>query len=191
MIEKIINLDTELFLYLNKINSPFFDNMMWHISGKFEWMPLYFLIIYFIFKKFKKQGFLVLLFLIIAVAIADLISVHLFKNVFERLRPCHNSEIEMIVHTVNGYCGGKYGFVSSHAANTFSLASFTVLLFKNKFYSIAILFWASTVCYSRIYLGVHYPLDIIGGIIIGIISGLLLFLLLVQLKVVHNYKLNN
>lgn len=148
---------------------------MWHISGKYEWIPLYVLIIFFIFKKFKLKGIIPFLLIIISIALADLISVHCFKEVFQRLRPCHNPEIENFVHLVNNKCGGRYGFVSSHAANTFALAGFAFKIFKNKYFTISIIFWAAIVSYSRIYLGVHYPADIIGGAILGLLIGLLMF----------------
>jgi len=176
MIQKLIELDTSFFLFLNSFNSIFFDKVMWFISGKYEWIPLYVVIIYFIFKKFKKEGFLILIFIIISISLADLVSVHLFKEVFQRLRPCHYPNINGIVHTVNNYCGGKYGFVSSHAANSFAIATFTTFLFKNKYFTYGIYFWAIIVSYSRIYLGVHYPFDILGGAILGFVSGFLLIL---------------
>jgi len=176
MLEKILELDTSLFLFLNSLHSSTFDVLMWHISGKFEWFPLYLIIIYFIFKKFKLKGFVPLIFLILAISISDLISVNLFKDVFQRLRPSQTPELSNIIHLVNNYKGGKFGFVSSHAANSFAIATFTLLLFKNKKYTYFIIFWAILVSYSRIYLGVHYPLDIICGALLGIIVAKILYL---------------
>jgi len=176
MLEKILELDTSLFLFLNSLHSPIFDKIMWHISGKFEWIPLYLTIIFFIFKKFKLKGFVPLIFLILAISISDLISVNLFKDVFQRLRPSQTPELSNIIHLVNNYKGGKFGFVSSHAANSFAIATFTLLLFKNKKYTYFIIFWAILVSYSRIYLGVHYPLDIICGALLGIIVAKILYL---------------
>ncbi len=104
-------------------------------------------------------------------------SVHLFKDVFERLRPCHNPEIADKVHTLYGYCGGMYGFVSSHASNSFSLAVFSGLMLKNhyRFALILMLLWALLVSYSRIYAGVHYPGDILAGAILGSVIGIFVF----------------
>jgi len=118
----------------------------------------------------------VVLFLGLLFLISDQSSVRLFKNVFERLRPCHNPNLEGMVHLVNG-CGGKFGFVSSHATNCFALAIFSGLLFKNhyKYMMILMLFWAALVSYSRVYVGVHYPGDIIGGAVLGSIIGFLVF----------------
>ncbi|MDA3778996.1 MAG: phosphatase PAP2 family protein [Bacteroidales bacterium] len=167
MLEIIKNLDTNLFVFLNSINSPFFDQVMWLLSAKETWYPLYLIIIAYIIYKYKKKSIILLISIAILITLADQTSVHLFKEVFQRFRPCHNPQIQDIVHLVNNKCGGKYGFVSSHATNVFSLALFLSFIFKNKFFTIGIFFWATIVSYSRIYLGVHYPLDILGGAALG------------------------
>lgn len=167
MIEYLQQLDIKWFLFLNGIHSPFWDTVMWYITSTTIWIPLYIVIVFFTFKKFKGQAFVSLLFFGLLVLLADQSSVHLFKNIFERLRPCHNPDIQHLVHIVNGKCGGKFGFVSSHAANTFALAVFVAFLFKNKFVSIAIILWAAIVSYSRIYLGVHFVFDVLGGALLG------------------------
>jgi len=148
---------------------------MWWTSATITWVPLYLVVLYFVFKQLKWKGLLTLLFLILVVVIADQGSVHLFKNVFQRLRPCHNLQIADFVHTINGKCGGKFGFVSSHATNTFAFATFSSFFFKLQKYSYFIFFWAAFVSYSRIYLGVHFPGDILGGAILGYAIGLSLF----------------
>jgi undecaprenyl-diphosphatase len=167
MIHFLQNLDVKLFLFLNAQNSPFFDKIMWFISGKFEWIPLYLLLIFWIFYRFRKKGWIFLALTLLVFALSDAGSVHLFKNVFERLRPSRNPALEGMVHLVNGYRGGLYGFISGHAANTFGLAVFTGLVFREKWYIISILIWASVVSYSRIYLGVHYPSDVVAGALWG------------------------
>jgi undecaprenyl-diphosphatase len=175
MLDFLNRIDTQLFLYLNGQNSPTWDIIMWQLSKVAIWFPLYAIILFFIFRKLKWQGFITFAILLILLLITDQGSVQLFKNVFHRLRPCHQPELLGLVHLVNGKCGGQYGFVSSHAADTFSLAMFLTLLFKNRIFSGFIFFWASVVSYSRIYLGVHYPFDILGGAVFGLIAAYALF----------------
>jgi len=171
MINKINEIDTQIFLLLNSWHNNFFDQLMWLISSKTIWIPLYLLFLYLIIGKYMKKSLLIILFCIICIALADFLSVALFKNIFMRLRPSHNPALEGIVHIVNGYKGGSYGFISSHAANTFALAFFINHFLKTEFryFSIMVFLWAALVSYSRIYLGVHYPGDILGGAVFGII----------------------
>lgn len=154
------------------------------VSGQLLWLPYFLFLIFLIIKKEKKQSIFAILFLIIAVAIADWTSVHFFKNVFQRLRPCHNPALINTIRIVNK-CGGQYGFISSHASNFFALASFSSLLIKKKYFSILAYTIAIIVIYSRIYLGVHYPSDVVAGAIWGFLTGFLiykLYLLLLKQK---------
>jgi len=125
------------------------------------------------------------------ILIADKISVHLFKDIFERLRPCYNLEIAKQVHTIDGYCGGQFGFVSSHAANSFALAIFSGFLFKKqyKYTLIIMLLWAVLVSYSRIYVGVHYPADVIVGALLGSSIGIFVFWLMKVVNRQFNLKI--
>ncbi len=186
IIEQILSFDTELFLFFNKLHTPFFDVLMKQISSKLIWVPLYLIVLFFIFRKYKiKKGLLIFLFFILVITLTDQISVHLFKNIFQRLRPCYETSIQNLVHYLS-LPGGHYGFVSSHAANSFGFAFFSLLIFKNKKYSVFILFWASLVSYSRIYLGVHYPADIVGGAILGVVISLLIYELIKP--ILRNYN---
>ncbi len=175
--DKLIALDTRLFLWINGKNSPFWDHVMWFISGKEEWLPLYLVIIGFIIYRFRWKSIWVFLAVGLFVTLADQISTNVFKEGIKRLRPSHVEELKSVIHLhtmKNGhiYYGGLYGFVSSHAANSFAMAAFTAKLFSTRWYTIFIYAWALVVSYSRIYLGVHYPGDIIGGAVLGIAIGI-------------------
>lgn len=170
--------DQSLFLALNGCHNAFFDHFFWLVSGKYIWIPLYLFIAFLIIRKYKKQSWIIILSAIMVVILTDQTSVHLFKNIFMRYRPSHNFDLQGLIHLVNGYSGGLFGFVSSHAANSFGIAIFTALFLKNKWYWIFILLWAALVSYSRIYLGVHYPADIIGGMVLGFLWAVIIFLLI-------------
>jgi len=163
-------LDQQLFLFLNSLNSPFLDQVMHAISGRVIWVPLYLTILIFLGIKYKRKFLIILLFIILAATLADQVSV-LFKNLVERLRPCHESSLEGLVHLVNGECGGQFGFVSSHATNSFNVALLSLLFIKKRWYTISIILWAIVIGYSRIYLGVHYPGDVICGSLLGALIG--------------------
>lgn len=163
---------------------------MWFISGKISWLPLYVLILVLIIVKYRRFALLVVPVLLLSVVLTDQLSVHAFKEVFQRLRPCHEPSMQGLVHIVNGKCGGMYGFVSSHAANVFGIAILSLGLLQKKWYSIMIIGWASLVAYSRVYLGVHYPGDIIGGGLLGVLIGFFLLILYrwMEAKIIVRYK---
>ena len=167
-------IDQQLLLFINSLNSPFFDQVMHAISGKLIWVPLYLAILIFLGIKYKRKFFIILIFIILAVTLADQGSVFV-KNLFLRLRPCHEPSLKGLVHLVNGECGGMYGFVSSHATNSFNVALLSLLFIKKRWYSISIIAWALVVGYSRIYLGVHYPGDVLCGSFLGAFIGWSMF----------------
>jgi len=190
MLETFQYLDTQLFLFLNGLHNGFWDFVMYWLSNIFIWIPLYIYLLYLIYKHYKKNFLLILLAFVLLVSASDLISVHLFKNVFMRLRPCHNPELEGLVHLVKGHCGGQYGFISSHATNHFAIATFFSFLLGHriKYFSPLIFIWAAVIAYSRIYLGVHYPGDVIAGAIAGSLIGFTIWHLL---KIILKKPLNS
>jgi undecaprenyl-diphosphatase len=175
MLNKLIEFDTQLFLWLNGFHSPFWDQVMWFVSGRIEWLPLYLILFGYIVYRYKWKSMYILMAVILAVTLADKIAVIAFKDVFHRLRPSHTPEIQHMIHLVNNYRGGTYGFVSNHAANTFALAVFLSLLIRRSLFIVCILLWASVVAYSRIYLGVHFPGDVLAGALLGAAIGWLVY----------------
>ena len=171
MIELLKAIDIKLFLYFNGNHSEFMDSVMSTVTDKYTWIPFYLILIFFVWKKVKNKMWLVVLSIVILITLSDQISVQLFKETFQRYRPCHNLLLKGKVHILNGHCGGLYGFVSSHATNTFALAAFLVLFFRNKYFALFMYIWAAFVSYSRVYAGVHYPFDIVGGMALGIFLG--------------------
>ena len=186
MIESFEKIDGCIVLYINDLNFDLFSEFMWLVSGKTTWIPLYILMVLFLFKSLNfKTFFLALGTIFLGVACADFISVHFFKNVFMRYRPSHHLLITdqlnfYEISSGNFYKGGAYGFVSSHAAN-FSVLITTFILtsqIKSKLWIYSLISICFLICLSRIYLGVHYLSDVIGGCLLGISIGYLLYKLI-------------
>lgn len=170
--QTLIDLDKKLLLFLNGLNHPILDPIMYYATSTFFWLPLYLFLIFLIFKNYKKETWFILLGAAITIILADQITTSLMKPFFARLRPSQEPSLQSLIHLVNGYKGGLYGFASSHAANTFGTALF-VWLVLSPFYKrvVWIFVWATFMTYTRIYLGVHYPGDILVGAIIGLGCG--------------------
>jgi undecaprenyl-diphosphatase len=175
MIERLINWDKDLLLWLNSLNSPYLDQPMYYISKPMCWLPVYLLLLYFCIKYYRWQTVYIVLFTAALIAISDQTCLQLFKNMFCRLRPSVDPVLGKYVHIVNDYRSGGFSFISSHAANYFTLAVFFTMLFRKylKYFFPVALAIAVLIGYSRIYLGVHYPSDVFMGAIIGSLIGFL------------------
>ena len=176
--EEIIAIDRELFLLLNGMGSPSFDLFWITITDKSVNICVYLLLITYFLKKTNLKSFLILLiFTVLLVLITDQFT-NLFKYGFQRLRPCYEPSLKGLVRLVKPNCGGSFGYFSGHASNSFALAVFFSLILKDRFTKIPLILisLASTVAYSRIYIGVHYPLDIISGIVFGGLVGYVTYL---------------
>lgn len=177
--DEILELDRQLFLELNgSFHTPWLDQVMMFLTSTTAWLPLYLVLVYMIVRTFKKDSWMVLLAVGLTILLADQVTSAFMKPFFERLRPTHTPGLRDVVHIVDEYRGGKYGFASSHAANTFGVATLMWLVLKQYRPWIALLFiWSLGVGYTRIYLGVHYPGDIIAGCLVGFLAALLAFFL--------------
>ncbi|MGC8823743.1 MAG: phosphatase PAP2 family protein [Bacteroidales bacterium] len=176
MLSFLNQIDTNFFLWLNQLHTPWLDPVMWFLSLTKVWIPLYLILAGWIVYRYRKVSWVILLAVGISIVLSDRISSGVIKPAVCRLRPSHKPTLQDKVHIVNNYRGGKYGFVSSHAANTFALALFMSLLIRRRRWTFLFFLWAFLVSYSRIYLGVHYPGDIIGGAMVGMGCAYLVFL---------------
>lgn len=175
--ETLSNIDSDLFLFLNGLHADWMDKVMVLLTAMWAWFPLYLLLIYWTVKQYGKRCWWVFLAVGIVVLCSDQLSAHVCKPLFQRLRPCYNPDLQDLIYLPKGMAGGRYGFVSSHAANTFGVAAFlTPALRKYRPWAAIVLYlWAFISSYSRIYIGYHYPGDILCGALLGIMIGLILW----------------
>ena len=170
--EEIILEDKQAMIFLNNLGSSTFDPFWILVSEKWFWIPLYVIFLYFLYKNFNKKSlFYILLFVALGITASDQVA-NIFKFGFERLRPCHDPSLEGLLREVK--CGGKFGFYSAHSSNSFFVATYLTMLLGKKIKQLPyfLFVWAAIVAYSRVYLGMHFPGDIIIGAIMGILLAL-------------------
>ena len=173
------DIDARLLLIVNGAHSPFFDSVMWCISGRWIWAPFYAVLAYLLFRRMSwKRASICLVTIGLIILAADQTCATLIRPEIGRLRPANlNNPLSSFVHVVNGYRGGRYDFPSCHAANTFALAVFMSLVIRHKWFTVMMFSWAFVVSYSRMYLGVHYFGDLFCGATIGSLFAVLFYYL--------------
>lgn len=177
MLDWLDHVDKQIFLYLNSFHSPLSDQIWVWITNIPSWIPLYLLLVFFIIKVFKKDSIYIIIGILLVILASDQTTSSFMKPFFGRLRPCHDPGIGHLVHVATK-CGGQFGFASGHAANSFGIAMFFWLVFRNYWSGTWLLFlWATIVATSRIMIGVHYPGDLLTGGLIGVFFGWLMFIL--------------
>ena len=198
MLKQLLHIDTEILLAINGWHAPWADTLMWIISAKATWIPLYLLLIGLLVWRYRQPAMTsvkwlqrvpacVVMIVVIGLAVgaADFIASGILKDLVARPRPTRVPELEGVLHLVNGYRSGRYGFVSSHAANTMVVALLFSLIWRNKIATVGLMLWVAANCYSRMYLGVHYPTDILGGLMVGALVAVVVYAMLVRYRLVE------
>lgn len=183
MIDQLVQCDIDLFLFLNGIGTNTWDGFWMFYTTKFNWIPFYALLLYLIYKRVTIKVFVMTIIIIVfLVTFTDQIT-NLFKRVLVmRPRPCYEDHLLAVMRLVKSTCGGRHGYFSGHSSNSMAVAVFVGLLLRDKlkYLIFGLLFWAALMGYSRIYIGVHYPLDVVSGMAFGALSGFMFYKL-------HNY----
>ena len=184
----LIDIDEQLLLAINGCHNEYFDHFMYLFSDRWIWVPMYVAILYVMVRNFSIRKTIVCMIAIaLTITIADQVGASLIRPIVERLRPSNpDNPISEAVHIVNNYRSGKYGFPSCHAANTFGLAFFVCFLFRRRWLTAFLMFWAVVTCYSRVYLGLHYPGDLLFGMILGLLSATMVYLIMQKLIPEHS-----
>lgn len=191
MIDQILQLDTDVFIYLNSLGTKTWDPFWMAYTSKFNWIPFYAVLLYFMLRNMQLKAVgITLLTVALMILVTDQVT-NLFKNGFLRLRPCHLTELIDEMRLVKTSCGGQYGFFSGHASNTMAVAIFIGLTLKKRFKYLIYLMvlWAILMGYSRIYIGVHYPLDVLLGALFGLLTGILFYKL--NHYLINRFKANH
>ena len=173
--EKLVQWDQSLFIKINSDwTNPFFDAIMPFLRNSLSWTPLYLFLLIFMLANFKLKALWWIVFFLSTVALTDMTGTYIFKHGFERLRPCNDPDFYMHVRLLLKQCSGGYSFTSNHAANHFGMATFFFITFRHllKTWAWVALFWAAIICYAQVYVGVHYPLDVFAGALLGLIFGI-------------------
>ena len=178
MLDYLNDIDADALLAINGLHDTFQDALWWMVSAKWSSALLVLALVWILLHQNRRHALLVLVMLVLTVLVADQVSSGLIKHLVERLRPTHDPSLESAVHVVNGYRGGMYGFVSSHAANFFAVATLLSFIMRHRLVTLSLFTWSLLQCYSRMYLGVHYPGDILGGIVVGVLAGWLVWQLM-------------
>lgn len=174
-ISRLVEADKEVTLLLNSFHSSYFDSFFSIFTQTWSWVPLVIVLVAVMYRQWGARSLYVLLFIGLGILIADQVASSVIKPMVQRWRPSRDPLLAEVIHTVNGYRGGKYGFVSSHAANAFAVMTLTTMIFKEWRYGVTLGVWAVAMSYSRVYLGVHYVGDVVCGGALGVIVGVMLY----------------